>query len=71
MRVLNNIRVGKPHTSPSSPSHTQGIKEGNEPGNLESEPGYTNGKWTPRRSTGVNPNARGPIDKKMPVLPPA
>lgn len=71
MPILNNVRVGKPQTSPTSPSHTPGIKEGNGSGNVKDEPGYADGKWTPRRSTGVNPNARGPIDEKMPVLPPA
>ena len=76
MRIISNIRVGKPDTQPDLPSHTRGVKEGNEPGNFESTPGlYWDpkekiGKGTAQRSTGINPDSREPIDPRMPNLSP-
>ena len=76
MRIISNIRVGKPDTEPDLTSHTKGVKEGNEPGNFESTPGlYWDakegiGKGTAQRSTGINPDSRNPIDPRMPNLPP-
>ena len=74
-KIISNIRVGNPDTYPSKPSHTPGVREGNEPGGFEKEPGfYRDGKMvkaTARRSTGINPEARNPIDPDMPNLPPA
>jgi hypothetical protein len=71
MREIANVRVGKPDTSPSTPSHTPGVREGNEPGSYEKEPGMLpNGRVTARRSTGINPQFENPIDPRMPNLPP-
>ena len=77
MPIISNVRVGKPDTNPDKPAHTKGSKEGNAPGNFESTPGlYTDhgdkkiGKGTAQRSTGINPDARNPIDPSMPNLSP-
>lgn len=74
MKKSTNIRVGKPDTSPSLPAHTRGIRQGNQAGNFEKEPGFvpqgSMAKGTARRSTGINPDARNPIDPKMPNLSP-
>ncbi|HZR98256.1 MAG TPA: hypothetical protein VFE37_06100 [Chloroflexota bacterium] len=72
MNVIANVRVGKPDTTPSKSAHTAGVREGNEPGSYEREPGHLpNGRATARRSTGINPQNRNPIDPSMPNLPPA
>ncbi|HLH25791.1 MAG TPA: hypothetical protein VK066_25005 [Chloroflexota bacterium] len=69
---MDNLCVGKPDTTPSKPAHTTGVREGNEPGGFAKEPGHLpNGRATARRSTGINPGKRNPIDSRMPNLPPA
>ncbi len=80
MKIISNIRVGKPQTTPSRPSHVPGIREGNEPGSFERTPGLYStgeqgagrltGKGTARRSTGVNPEPKNPIDPRSPNLSP-
>jgi hypothetical protein len=74
VKIIGNIRVGKPDTTPDKPSHTRGVREGNECGSIEREPGfYQDGKmWkaTARRSTSINPEAMDPIDPTSPNLPP-
>jgi hypothetical protein len=57
------------------------VSQGNEPGGIEGDPGlYETGetgagrptaKSTARKSTGINPEARNPIDPNSPSLPPA
>jgi len=72
MAVVDNLKIGRPQTDPGRPSHVIGVREGNEPGSFERDPGHTaNGRATGRRSTGINPQARHPIDPRMPVLTPA
>ena len=72
MPVFGNIRVGRPLVMPDTPSHVEGISEGNSVGHLRDDPGYAgDGKWSSRRSTSINPGNRQPIDPRMPVLPPA
>ena len=78
---MADIRVGKPDTTPDAPAHTPGVSQGNEPGGIEGDPGlYETGetgvgrptaKSTARKSTGINPEARNPIDPNSPSLPPA
>jgi hypothetical protein len=78
---MADIRVGKPDTKPDAPAHTPGVSQGNEPGGIEGDPGlYETGetgagrptaKSTARKSTGINPEARNPIDPNSPSLPPA
>jgi hypothetical protein len=80
MKILGNLRVGKRQTTPTSPAHTRGIREGNEPGSFDRDPGLYNtgetatgrptGKGTARRSTGVDPESKNPIDPKSPNLSP-
>ena len=78
---MGDIRVGKPDTKPDAPAHTPGVSQGNEPGGIKGDPGlYETGeagvgrptaKSTARKSTGINPEARNPIDPNSPSLPPA
>ena len=78
---MADIRVGKPDTTPDAPAHTPGVSQGNESGGIENDPGlYETGetgvgrptaKSTARKSTGINPEARNPIDPNSPSLPPA
>ena len=78
---MADIRVGKPDTKPDAPAHTPGVRQGNKPGGIEGDPGlYETGetgagrptaKSTARKSTGINPEARNPIDPNSPNLPPA
>jgi hypothetical protein len=78
---MADIRVGKPDTKPDASAHTPGVSQGNEPGGIEGDPGlYETGetgagrptaKSTARKSTGINPEARNPIDPNSPSLPPA
>jgi len=76
-KMVANVRVGKPQTTPTAPSHTAGVKSGNARGNSEKEAGIKtapdrlSAKATARRSTGINAEARNPIDPRMPNLPPA
>ena len=62
-----------PHTEKSKiSSHTEGNSRGEEV--LKSkgpEPGRETGKRTARDSTGVSPESKGPIDPRMPHMPPA
>ncbi len=75
MDIVSNVVVGKPDVKPQTPSHTPGVREGNQRGSLEREHGLKPlgpiAVATPRRSTGVNAGARKPIDPRMPVLTPA
>jgi len=79
---MADIRVGKADTRMDAPSHTKGVGQGNESGGIEnSDPGfYSTGergagrpsaKSTARRSTGINPGSRDPIDPNSPNLSPA
>ena len=74
LRIFN-VRIGKPHTSHDAPSHVPGVHEGNEEGNLDKQKGIVRegqqARATAERSTGINPDARNPIDPRMPNLPPA
>ncbi len=79
--MKDNLRVGKPDTTQDAPSHVDGVAQGNEPGGIEQDPGfYQSGEYgagrpgaksTARRSTGINPEARNPIDPNSPSLSPA
>jgi hypothetical protein len=84
MPEIANLKVGKPDTTPSSPSHVPGIRQGNQTGSTKKMPGLqitgrrdrgtdrrVMGRGTARRSTGINPSKRNPIDPSMPNLSPA
>jgi hypothetical protein len=69
------IVVGRPYVSPSTPSHTFGVREGNEPKGIFAALGWRRAarflqEARHRRSTGINPKARAPIDPRMPTLTP-
>ncbi len=69
---MAEIRLGKPDVKPDLPSHTKGVREGNEEGAYDKQIGHhEDGRSDARRSTGVNPKARNPIDPDMPSLSPA
>jgi hypothetical protein len=75
-KIVYNIRVGKPDVKPDAPSHVKGVREGNQPGSTEKEPGINHVSPSKavadaRRSTGVTPEDRNPIDPDMPNLTPA
>jgi hypothetical protein len=74
MRIAN-IEVGRPDTSPGKPSHTRGVRMGNAPETAGREPGLSQRDGTllvgGRRSTGINPKHREPIDPRSPRLTPA
>jgi hypothetical protein len=56
---------------PDAPSHVKGIKQGNSTGNYERQGGHQrDGTSNAKRSTGINPKAREPIDPSMPNLSP-
>lgn len=76
--VIRNIRVGKPKTKRSAPSHVRGVREGNAPGKLKRmllergihfKDGIATG--TGARSTGINAKARSSIVPGSPNLSPA
>jgi hypothetical protein len=52
--------------------HVPGINQGNSKGNYEKQVGHNqDGTSSARRSSGVNPEGREPIDPSMPNLSPA
>jgi hypothetical protein len=74
VRTIANVRVGKPDTTPSRPSHVKGVREGNQRGGLAREKGFIpedgRARATAARSTGINPAHRNPMDPRMPNVPP-
>ena len=67
---MADVKTGE-GPSPDMPAHVTGIKQGNSKGNYEKQPGHNpDGTSTAKRSTGVNPDAREPIDPSMPNLSP-
>jgi hypothetical protein len=77
---MANIKVGKPDTTHDAPAHTPGVAQGNAPGGTAADPGLVQTgetgagrptmKSTARKSTGINPEKRNPIDRNSPNLPP-
>ena len=79
---MGDIRVGKPDTTPDAPSHTPGVHQGNDSGGIEhNDPafydtgergaGRPSAKSNARRSTGIDPVSRDPVDPNSPNLSPA
>jgi hypothetical protein len=56
---------------PDTPSHTKGTHKGEEWSQKCPEAGREGKTATARSSTSINPAAAGPIDPRMPHLPPA
>jgi len=69
--MMARIKTGKPDTTHDSPSHVEGVKQGNASGNYEKSGGHLpDGTSTAKRSTGISPGKHGPIDPRMPNLSP-
>jgi hypothetical protein len=72
MKSNKAIRVGKPQVDVEAPTHVAGTSAGNDPGHYEKMEGHlADGRSTAERSTGINHDARNPIDPKSPNLSPA
>lgn len=68
---MANIKVGKPDTHIESPAHVDGVRQGNQPGGYDQQPGhYPDDRSDAQRSTGVDAKNRNPIDPRMPNLSP-
>jgi hypothetical protein len=63
--------MNKPKTKPESPAHVRGTHRGEEWVRRQKEPGRETEASTARNATGINARKRGPIDPRMPNLPPA
>ena len=63
---------GRKQTPPQDMlAHTPGVKSGNSKGNYERQTGHLpDGRRTAAASTGINADAREPIDPRMPNLSP-
>lgn len=69
---MAKLKTGKADVEQATPSHTPGVRQGNEPGSYEKQAGHNKDDTsTARRSTGVGANARNPILPSMPNLSPA
>lgn len=69
---MAKIKLGTRRVTPDLPSHVPGINQGNGRGNYDKMSGHKpDGTSTAARSTGINPDAHGPIDPSMPNLSPA
>lgn len=84
MRTIENIKVGTQDVGMSQPAHVPGVRQGNSGVAPRKQKGFLanggngNGKQlrgtahgSAQRSTGINPEARNPIDPRMPNLSPA
>jgi hypothetical protein len=68
---MAKLKVGKPDTVQDISAHTPGVYQGNAKGNYESQEGFRpDGRVTAAISTGMNAKQHGPIDKRMPNIPP-
>jgi hypothetical protein len=63
--------MARQDTTPDKPSHTPGTNKGEELMSKSPEPGRETGTAKSRSSTSINPDAAGPIDPRMPHMPPA
>jgi hypothetical protein len=66
------LKRTKRDVKPDAPAHTPGIRQGNDPAAYAKQTGHLeDGSSTAARSTGINAEARNPIDPRMPNLSPA
>ena len=60
MKVVNNIRIGKPDVDRAAPSHVAGVREGNASGGIERNPGFytdaDSGKTRTTMARAISPN---------------
>ena len=76
IKVIANVRVGKPDVEPDASSHVRGVFEGNHPHLMQRHKGIEEqseirAEGTARRSTGIRPKNHDAIDPRMPKLSPA
>lgn len=68
---MGDIRLGKPHVKPQTPSHTKGVHQGNAQGAYRKAKGHhEDGTADARRSTGISPKRHNAMLPIMPNLPP-
>jgi hypothetical protein len=68
---MAKLKLGGYRVSHDMAAHTPGINQGNAKGNYEKMAGHNpDGTSTAARSTGINPEAHGPVDPSMPNLSP-
>ena len=67
----HGLRVGRPDVRIDTPSHTPGTTKGEQVVLKSPEKGRTTKARTARSATSINPSLHGPIDARMPHLPPA
>jgi hypothetical protein len=58
-------------TKPENTAHVRGTHRGEEWVRWQREPGRETRSSTARSATGINAGKRGPIDPRMPHMPPA
>ncbi|MEO8727110.1 MAG: hypothetical protein ABI383_13435 [Acidobacteriaceae bacterium] len=61
--------MGRQETTRDAPSHSTGNRKGEELGNKFST-GWEGDTRTARDATSINADKRGPIDPRMPQMPP-
>ena len=65
------IDAGESDVANDAPAHTPGVNQGNSIGNYTKQAGHNaDGTRTAESATGVDSAASGPIDPRMPNLPP-
>ncbi|HUX68109.1 MAG TPA: hypothetical protein VMV31_11540 [Terriglobales bacterium] len=69
--VAHGIRVGRPQVHLDTPSHTAGTQRGEEVIRRAPEKGHAGMAREARSATSINPEQRGPVDVRMPHLPPS
>jgi hypothetical protein len=63
--------MARQDTTFDKPSHTPGTNRGERLSSKRAEPGREGKTATARSSTSINPRSAGPVDPRMPHLPPA
>lgn len=65
------IDAGDADVANDASSHTSGVNQGNATGNFAAQAGHNaDGTRTAESATGIDPASSGPIDPRMPNLPP-
>lgn len=69
---MADVKTGRPDIEPDGPSHTPGVRQGNDPDHYRRQPGHKqDGTSSARRSTGVAHKHRNTIVPGSPNLSPA
>ena len=76
VKIVANVRVGKPDVDPDSLGHVRGVFQGNKPHLAQRHKGIeeiseTRAEGTARRSTGIRPKHHDTIDPRMPKISPS